>query len=512
MTQEEALAIMNTGKSVLLTGAAGTGKTYTLNKYIRYIRGTGKSVAVTATTGLAATHLGGTTIHSWAGIGVHDELPNDHVLRMGQERKKIINKADLLIIDEISMLHDYRLDMIDEVCRKVREDESPFGGLQIVLCGDFYQLPPVTRSDSPKGSNFITNSEIWKESEFVVCYLDEQFRQKEDEAYTDILNGIRAGVLTKRQLHNLQSTQDKSVDSEVATTKLVTTNMDTDKINDRHLAELYTDEVEYEMVTTGSKKYKAQLLKSCLAPETLTLKIGAQVMCVKNSLEKRYVNGSLGVVESFDTSTSYPNVRLNTNKLVTIKPDKWELVDGDKIRATATQVPLRLAWAITVHKSQGMTLDAAQIDLSRAFVEGMGYVALSRVKNMDNLVLDGINGMALQVSTNAKNIDKDLRANSTKAVKSHAKDIKQWNKSAKDRAKIKVINKSKSKTGWSDKLAKMRQDYPNAYKPWKESEDRKLVQQFSDGKTIPQLSKIMGRHKGSVKARLEKHFGEDTFA
>jgi ATP-dependent exoDNAse (exonuclease V) alpha subunit len=509
MTQQEALGIMHSGISVLLTGAAGTGKTHTLNTFVRFARASGKTVAMTATTGLAATHLNGTTIHAWSGIGVHDTLPKDHVHKMGKQRKEIIAKTDVLVIDEISMLHDYRLDMVDEICRAVREVDAPFGGIQVILCGDFFQLPPVNRNDGRQGS-FITNSAAWSDGDFTVCYLTDQYRQKNDSDYTDILNGIRAGFLTRRQLAALQARSTAVTDPWAAVTRLLTTNIDVDTINLGRLAELQADSVQYEMVTSGGKQYIEQLMRSCLAPEILELKIGAHVMCIKNSTEKKYVNGSLGIVEGFEKHTNYPIVRLTNEKLVTIKPDTWELVDGDKKRASASQIPLRLAWAITVHKSQGMTLDAARVDLSKAFVEGMGYVALSRVRSMEHLALDGLNGMALRVSPLAKQIDADLRKRSEMAVTMHQEAINAWQKLEKA-GKTEIAQSKEKKGGWSEKLASMRQEYPNAYKPWSDTDDKKLVAEFSDGKTIPELSTLLGRHKGSIKVRLEKHFGEGVF-
>ena len=211
MTQQEALAILESGKSVLLTGAAGTGKTYLINEFIRRSKKRKQQIAVTATTGLAATHLNGTTIHSWAGIGVHDELPNLFFQKLGKQRSDLITKADILVIDEISMLHDYRLDMIEEVTRKVRGVEKPFGGLQVVLVGDFFQLPPVNRHQSRAGS-FVLSSNSWMHGDFTVCYLQEQYRQSEDDAYSQILNGIRAGVLTRTQLTTLQNRIDAVLD------------------------------------------------------------------------------------------------------------------------------------------------------------------------------------------------------------------------------------------------------------------------------------------------------------
>ena len=237
MKQIEALAVMMSGKSVLLTGAAGSGKTFVLNQFVRNSRAIGRSIAVTATTGLAATHLNGTTIHAWSGIGVHDELPTEHILRMPKQRRDIIADTDILVIDEISMLHDFRLDLVDTVCREVRDVNLPFGGIQVILCGDFFQLPPVNRSDSRSGG-FITTSKIWDENIFEVCYLEEQHRQKDDQSYSDILNGIREGYLKPSQIKLLTDRKTLVNDPWQPTTKLLTTNVDVDVINQEHLSQL----------------------------------------------------------------------------------------------------------------------------------------------------------------------------------------------------------------------------------------------------------------------------------
>jgi ATP-dependent DNA helicase PIF1 len=511
MTQAEALAILESGQSVLLTGAAGTGKTYVLNQFIKRARAEGKSVAVTATTGLAATHLNGNTLHAWSGIGVKDELGRGFFQKLSKARMDTITNTDILVVDEISMLHDFRLDMVEEVARTVRGGDRPFGGLQVVLCGDFFQLPPVSRHDSRAGS-FVTASQAWMSGIFTVCYLEKQYRQTDDDAYTNILNGIRAGVLTRNQLNALQRRSGVVADPFTPRTRLLTTNADVDEINLEHLAELKGKTYEYPMETSGGKQYIETLMRSCLAPQVLQLKKGAIVMCIKNSAERKYVNGSLGTVVGFEPSSDYPIVQLLNGREITIKPDTWELVDGEKRRAQVTQLPLRLAWAITVHKSQGMTLDAARIDLRRAFVEGMGYVALSRVRGLKHLILDGFNGMALKVSPLAREIDLELRARSEAAVQENAEIITKWEQAEEKRkSEPEPEKKPKEKlNNWSDKLANMREEYPNAYKPWAEKEDSKLIKLFASENTVKQISKLMGRHPGSIKMRLKKHFGDEV--
>lgn len=502
MKQKEALAIMESGVCTLLTGAAGTGKTYVLRQFITRAQKQGKTVAVTATTGLAATHLNGTTIHSWSGIGIADEIHPKMVSKMSKSRADQLEKADILVIDEISMLHDYRLDMINEILQKVRGKDEPFGGMQVVLCGDFYQLPPVTRAEDRAGG-FITNSQVWQDGIFEVCYLSEQYRQKDDETYSRILNGIRAGSMQKSDLDSLMARTKAIADPWAQSTKLLTVNVDVDSINSKELAALEGDSQLYEMTTTGSKKYVEQLKKSCLASEELELKKGAHVMFIRNDQAKRYSNGTLGVVVDFEPGTNHPVVELlANNKNITVTADTWELIDGDKRRASLMQLPLRLAWAITVHKSQGMTLDSAHIDLQKAFVPGMGYVALSRVRSLDKLYLAGINGKALQVSPEAIEIDTALRAASASVQKRMADVIETWQE------EIEEVEQKPTGGSWADKVAKMRVDHPNAYKPWKEADDKQLLEMFGDGKSITDIATTLGRHTGSIKARLEKHLGE----
>ena len=493
------------GESVFLTGAAGSGKTYLLNQFIRLAKSEGKHVSVTATTGLAATHLGGTTIHSWSGMGVRDDLPNNFVDHLAKGRREIIEKTDVLIIDEISMLHDYRLNMIDEICRLVRKKvDIPFGGIQLIMSGDFFQLPPVNRGDSRAGS-FVVFSDAWRELDPTVCYLSEQHRQ-DDEQLLEILSALRSGDLRRRHAELLLARVKELPDEDTQITELHTTNVDVDTLNEQRLEELDGDEVNYEQTTTGSENYVENLQRSVLAPRVLRLKKGALVMAVKNSLDRKYANGSIGVVEEFEPGSDYPVIAFQNGRTVTMQPDTWELRDGDKKRASITQIPLRLAWAITVHKSQGMTLDAARIDLRKAFVEGMGYVALSRVKNVSNLYLHGINQMALRVSEVAQQIDSDLRHR----TKQDSQRFAALQEKANERKAQPSKKPTASGTSWSAKIEKMRQTYPNAYRPWQSQDDETLKVGFHGGLSITDLSKKLGRHEGSIKMRLQKHFGEDT--
>ncbi len=514
MKQALALEIMLSGENVFLTGAAGSGKTFTLNQFIKLAKNSGKKVSVTATTGLAATHLGGNTIHAWSGIGIYDYLSRKFFEKFPKTRAEIIKNTDILVIDEISMLHDFRLDMVEEICRTIRQNNKPFGGIQVILCGDFFQLPPINRAGGQTGG-FAIHSKAWKLAEFTVCYLEENHRQKNDEL-SEILNALRADDLRRKHAQSLLDRIDiepnfESDDFSKNLTELHTTNIDVDKINEQKLAELEGEEFHFAQTTTGAKNYVETLQKSVLAPELLRLKKGALVMAVKNAQNRQYVNGSIGEVIDFERLTDYPIVQFRNGKIITMVPETWEMRDGEKKRASIMQIPLRLAYAITVHKSQGMTLDAARIDLRKAFSEGMGYVALSRVRSLDRLYLLGINRTALMVSEEAQKIDFRLKNESLKAEKrfSHLKEV------AKKREAGEIVEVQPSKTTWAEKLETMRQEYPNAYRAWRLVDDSKLQEMvFENGKIdtdlIAKLSKELGRHKGSIEARIKKLFGEDA--
>jgi len=411
MNQQTALAILKTGRNVYLTGAAGSGKTYALNSYITYLKERGVSVAITASTGIAATHLGGSTIHSWAGIGIRDFLSARDIDDITQKEHvvKRMQSVRVLVIDEVSMLPAGVLDMVDQVCRAVKRSDMPFGGMQVVLSGDFFQLPPITRGNEPV--RFAYASDAWKGMNIRVCYLGEQFRQ-DDETLLRILHEIRDGKVSEESRDILIECKERTLDNGMTPTRLFTHNVDVDALNDKELCDLSGSEKSYEMKTTGRAPLVASLEKSVLAPRTLRLKKNAKVMFVKNNFEEGYVNGTLGVVE--DIRGDVPVVRTFSGKKIWVHPAEWAIEEDGKMRARIEQLPIRLAWAITIHKSQGMSMDAAEIDLSRSFVEGQGYVALSRLRSLQGLILTGLNAMAFRVHADVARVDAILKKESKK--------------------------------------------------------------------------------------------------
>lgn len=414
MTQAQALAIMKTGVNVYLTGSAGSGKTYLLNQYISYLNDHDIPVAVTASTGIAATHMNGMTIHGWAGIGIKDNMTEQDIESLEEKSYlwKRFEKARVLIIDEVSMLHAHRIDLVERVCRRFKRSDKPFGGLQIILSGDFFQLPPINRSNEPDLKDMIIYSEAWRIMSPAICYLTEQHRQ-DDEVLTGILNAIRDDTIDVMHYDELEKRMHAELLDGVRPTKLYTHNANVDTENTAELVSLSSDEHLFRMTSTGRDVLVDILKKSCLAQDELRLKIGAEVMCIKNNFEEGYVNGTRGKVIDFLPTDGAPVIELYNGRTITAKPVTWEIEENGKVKASLSQLPIRLAWAITIHKSQGMSLDHAEIDLTRTFAYGMGYVALSRVRTLSGIRLIGFNPDALRVDPKVLEFDKDLRIESS---------------------------------------------------------------------------------------------------
>lgn len=443
MKQSTALAILKTGKNVFLTGQAGAGKTYTINQYLHYLRARDVAVAVTASTGIASTHMNGMTIHSWAGIGIADEITPKLIgnIKRRNQLTERIQRTQVLVIDEISMLHRKQFDMINQVLQAVRDNDLPFGGVQLLVAGDFFQLPPVGNPEETNREKFAFMSQAWLDADFQICYLTEQHRQKPQNQINnnyfglnlnDILNQIRRQSFDQNTMPALLAT--RSHDLTENRTRLYTHNINVQNINEQELAKLETKEHVFVGWGEGDEKLLESLKKGVRNTEELTLKVGAKVMFIKNNSDLNVSNGTLGVVVDFapmlidkdkkvDNSETdqanadknlqqnmqqlFPIVRLNDGRKVLVEYDSWRIDDEEgEVLSAYYHIPLTLAWAITIHKSQGMTLDSAEIDLSKTFEKGQGYVALSRLKSLSGLKLLGINELSLQLDPLARGADK----------------------------------------------------------------------------------------------------------
>jgi hypothetical protein len=499
MTQTEALEILKLGHNVFLTGPAGSGKTHLLNKYINFLKDNYVDVGITASTGIAATHMGGTTIHSWTGMGIKDSL-NKFELEELKTRKYLRDRflrTQVLVIDEVSMLHHFRLDLINKVCQYMKNSLLPFGGIQVILCGDFFQLPPIARAGEPL-AQFAYEAEIWKEADFKICYLEEQHRQT-DSAFLKVLNEIRGNCLSDEGMKHLMSrhTNTKAWPLKARPlcepTRLHTHNIDVDEINARELQKLHGQQREYTMDGHGRKPLVDSLKKSCLAPEVLKLKTGAKVMFVKNNFEEGYVNGTLGKIVGFDADG--PIVQTASGKNIHVKPASWMIEEDGKPKATILQYPLRLAWAITVHKSQGMSLDAIEVDLSKSFEKGMGYVALSRVRSLEGLTLLGLNDLAVQVRGEVLDFDQELKKISNK----HLAEMYALSDAEKKEKQKKFLEKIRPDRTASGRIKKIK---ISTY-----DETRKYLEA---GMNINEIANMKGTKVGTVLDHLEKLLEEDN--
>jgi ATP-dependent exoDNAse (exonuclease V) alpha subunit len=520
MTQEEALTILKTGANVFLTGEPGSGKTHTVNEYVKWLRQHGIEPAITASTGIAATHVGGYTIHSWSGIGVKKTLSAydlDHIAQNERVAKRV-REAKILIIDEISMLAADTFSMVDAVCREICGNAQPFGGLQVLLVGDFFQLPPIVKreeatneeqnmfSDEAPKSQFAFSSAAWRSLNPLICYIHEQHRQEDDD-FLGILSAIRSGDIDETHRDMLAARQ--AGEGEAGRTQLFSHNADVDRINEAELGKIDGSARAFHMASRGAPTLIEGLKRGCLSPETLALKVGAKVMFTKNDIANHsYVNGTLGVVTSF-SETGNPVVRTHSGRSLVVEPTEWRIDDGGRTLAQITQMPLRLAWAMTVHKSQGMSLDAAHMDLSNAFEYGQGYVALSRVRTLKGLSFAGINERALEVHPDIRKKDAEFRAASEAARQAFTAmpeeelAVLQNNFVKACGGFVEPVQRDIESSALS-KLEVLRQKHPNAYRPWSGEEDERLKELFLSGSPQKDLSGIFGRQPGSIRARLIK--------
>lgn len=404
--QLKAIELVQKYKNILLTGSAGTGKSVVIET-IRNIYKNSRIVAVTSTTGTSAVNINGTTLHSYFCIGIGDKdvkymikhIMNTKWLKLRWE------KLDCLIIDEISMLNPDLFDKLEEVARITRNNNKPFGGIQLVLSGDFCQIPVIGGT-----GKFCFEATSWEKCIDDIVYLDEIIRQN-DKVFQDVLNNIRLGNITEE----VKSVLNKRIGVElknnynIKPTKLFSLNRDVDRINELELDKLANEGqqfIEYELNTIfyknvqNEQKIINKYIKNINCKQNLQLCIGVQVMLLKNiDLENGLANGSRGIV--IDFVKDKPLVRFINGELRLIDYAIWEIEENNRKILRFEQIPLKVAYAISIHKSQGYTLDCIEIDLFNIFEYGQAYVALSRVKNIEGLNIINIDYDCIQTHPSA---------------------------------------------------------------------------------------------------------------
>ena len=392
--QQEAFSLLERGENVFLTGPAGTGKTSVIKmffkKYNKY-----RDIAVTSTTGTSALLLNGTTIHSYLGIGYGNEsvLSLVNKIRSWSWLRKRWLSVECLFIDEISMLDPNLFDKIQTIACSIRNSSKPFGGIQVVLSGDFLQLPCVGTE------NFCFESKAWSKCIVNTVYLNEIIRQG-DTTFQKVLNSVRVGKITPNVKKILDGRIGVKLNNSygVKPTKLYSRNRDVDSINNNELDKLANDGrqfYEYSMEiyvypsVNNKVAAKEKFRKNCTTPEVLQLCVGSQVMLLKNlDMQQGLANGSRGIITSF--SHDIPIVLFLNGVERAIGYDTWDVSENEKKILRVCQIPLKVAYAISIHKSQGCSLDYAEIDLSNIFEFGQAYVALSRVKSLEGLSIINI--------------------------------------------------------------------------------------------------------------------------
>ena len=447
------------------------------------------------------------TIHSWSGIGIKKELtPADFGRVISLRRASArVKKAKVLIIDEISMLDGKTLNLVDTVCQAVKRSPESFGGMQVVFVGDFFQLPPVRREDD-EPYKFAFESEAWSEANPNVCYLTEQYRQS-DLKFLNVLSAIRSGQVS--QEHRLYL--DKClVEANLLRIKNVTKffphNEDVNRINSQELEKLPGKSKTFNMVGRGRDNLVEQLKRGCLSPEKLELKKGAIVMFTKNNLQRGFVNGTIGTVESFDQyeDEGYPIVRTRQGRKLTVEPMEWMVEENGAVLAKVIQVPLRLAWAMTIHKSQGVTLDEAFMDLNGAFVEGQGYVALSRVRTLAGLHLAGYNDKALTVHPVVLQQDHIFRQLSDTSESTNTnlteEKLSQMHKDFVVNLGGHIQSQNKPEKNGTESNEN---EYISCSGDNKERRWNKSLELICEGKTIAEVSRLRGRTEETIIKHLE---------
>lgn len=444
--QTEAYSSFLNGENIFITGPGGCGKSYFIQQIFKAANKEGKNIKVTSLTGCSAILLNckATTIHKWGclGIGKGNELS---IYRKIIQRKQTQNyiDTDILVIDEISMLNQYLFEVLNYLCKKIRKSEQHFGGIQIVASGDFYQLPPVcTDNDDTIQSNFCFQSNLWNEifepqNQFV---FDVNFRQNEDEEYFNMLQEIRCGTPSFETIGNLvccsKKNCDEIKDSGSKPTFIYPIKKMVDKLNQTEYGKLRqnnnTDTHSYKsglkkMDTVISEKFINEkdvkyeydhLMKNGMFEDNIELCEGCQVMCISNiDQDVGLVNGSQGIIVGFSSEDGkkYPIVKFDhIDHEITIKEHSWTFETNENY--CISQLPLILSWAITIHKSQGMSIEKAVVDIGNSiFQYGQTYVALSRVKSLNGLYLTKVNAQKIKAHPEVVKYYKKIELNKSQS-------------------------------------------------------------------------------------------------
>jgi len=383
--------------------------------------------------------------------------------------------------------------MVNEVLQFFRETDTAFGGIQLVLCGDFFQLPPIGNASELNKDKFCFMSQAWLDADLAICYLTDQFRQT-DTKLNDILNEIRSASVSSHSIGLLQA-RNREIDTEEPT-RLYTHNLDVDRINSQHMAEIKGRKKVFKAKVKGNLKLAETIKRSIMAPEALELKKDAKVMFVKNNYEKGYLNGSLGKVLAYNDD-GYPVIQLHNDMIIVAEPEDWRIEDETgKLLVSYQQVPLRLAWAITVHKSQGMTLDSAVMDLSNTFEKGQGYVALSRIKGLDGLQLKGFNATTLEVDHLALKADRRFQELSRELEQ-------QFTEEELEKKALRFIKKSGGVTN-PDEIKENKKNLDQGKKVTKKSTYLITKQMIENGHSLDDIVIERGLTLGTVSTHLIK--------
>lgn len=384
--QQRALDDALDGKNLFITGPGGVGKSFLIEEIITQLsRQRYKSVAVTASTGIAAVNIGGMTIHSFLKTGLCQNIPELIERGISTEWKQIrhVMTTDTIIIDEVSMLRGDFITMIDWYLKEVTKNTQPFGGKQIIFIGDMCQLPPVIKDDSKIYYKYPFQSPAWENANLQIHILSKIFRQ-DNQDLIKYLHKVRFGLISEDVLEYFNQCVKRDL-SEKNPVILFPTNNEADNVNTTNLKLLPGEEFQYKATYSGHPSWIEYLKKNCISVDLLKLKVGAPVMFIKNDMEGMFQNGTRGVVKFLNNNTIIVT-NSDSNVDISMKIDKWEVKDNkDNILAQMNQFPVKLAWACSIHKSQGLTLDYVQCDLRRCFEVGQGYVALSRVRDINGL-------------------------------------------------------------------------------------------------------------------------------